>query len=123
MAHSSEPVRALTAPGFHRLEKDAEKDEGDAKIEGEIDLAPFPEDEEGEDNRIAGLEVVSQVDGEGGEALQSLNLQEIHAYSTEERMTEHEPEITTFRDDYDRLLAWKEPEINGNDGRYDDESA
>ena len=117
------PVRTLTAPGFHRLEKDAEKDEGDAKIEGEVDFVALAEDEEGEDDGIAGFEVVSQIDGEGREALQSLNLQEIHAYSTEERMTEHEPEITTFRDDHNGLLAWKEPEINGNDGRYDDESA
>ena len=110
------PVRALTSPGFHRLEEDTEKDEGNADVEREIDFAALTEDEESEDDGIAGFEVVGQINGEGGKALQSLDLQEIHAYSTEERMTEHEPEITTFRDDHNGLLAWKEPEINGDDG-------
>ena len=58
---------ALTSPGFHRLEEYAEKDEGDAEVEGEIDFAALAEDEEGEDDGIAGFQVVCQVNGEGGE--------------------------------------------------------
>ena len=65
------------------LEEDAKEDEGDADVEGEIDLTALAEDEEGEDDGVAGFEVVGEIDGEGGEPLQGLNLQEIHADGTE----------------------------------------
>ena len=51
--------------GLYWLQKDAEEDECDAKIEGKVDFAALAEDEEGEDNGIAGLEIVGEIDGEG----------------------------------------------------------
>ena len=116
------PCSSGTAPGFHRLEEDAEQDEGDTEIEGEIDFAAFTKDEEGEDDGVAGFEIICQIDGEGRETLQGLNLKQIHTYGTEERVTEHEPEIRAFRDDHNRLLAGEKQEIDGDDGRYDDEA-
>ena len=56
---------SLFLPGLHRLEEDAEQDEGNAKIEREIDLAALAKDEEGKDDGVAGFEVVRQIDGEG----------------------------------------------------------
>ena len=73
----------MTAPGFHRLKKDAEQDKGDAEVEGEVDLAALAKDEEGEDDGIAGFEVIRQIDGEGREAFQGLNLKQIHGYGAE----------------------------------------
>ena len=61
-------------PNFHWLKEYTKQDEGDAKIEGEINLTALAEDEEGKDDGVTGLEVVCQVDGEGREALQGLNL-------------------------------------------------
>ena len=73
----------MVAPGLHRLKEHAEQDEGDAEVEGEINFTPLAEDEEGEDDGVARFEVVGEIDGEGGEPLQGLNLQEIHADGTE----------------------------------------
>ena len=117
------PCSSVTAPGFHRLEEDAEQDEGDAEVEGEIDFTTLAKDEEGENDGVAGFEIIRQIDGKGREALQGLNLKQIHTYGTEERVAEHEPEVRALRDDHNGLLAWKETEINGDDGRYDDEAA
>lgn len=64
----------MTAPGLHRLKKDAEQDKGDAEVEGEVDLATLAKDKEGEDNRITGLKVIRQVDGKSRQSLQGLNL-------------------------------------------------
>ena len=105
------------------LQQDAQQDEGDAKVEGEIDLTPLTENEEGEDDRIAGFEVVSQIDGEGRKALECLNLKQIHRHSTEKRMAEHEPKIRTLRDNHDRLLAWEKPQINRDDRRDEHKTA
>ena len=116
------PGSSGTAPGFHRLEKDAEQDEANAEVEGEVDFATLAKDEEGEDDGVAGFEIICQIDGEGRETLQGLNLKQIHTYGTEERVTEHEPEIRAFRDNYDRLLDGEKQEIDGDDGRYDDEA-
>ena len=116
------PCSSGTAPGFHRLEEDAEQDEGDAEVEGEIDFTTLAKDEESEDDGVAGFEIIRQIDGEGRETFQGLNLKQIHTYGTEERVTEHEPEIRAFRDDHNGLLAGKEAEIDGDDGRYDDEA-
>ena len=80
-------------PDFHRLKQDAEQDEGDADVEREINFAALAEDEEGEDDGVAGLEVVGEIDGEGREALQGLNLQEVHANGAEQRVAEHIPQI------------------------------
>ena len=56
---------SLFLPGLHRLEEDAEQDEGNAKIKREIDLAALTKDEEGEDDGVAGFEVIRQIDGKG----------------------------------------------------------
>ena len=114
---------SLFLPCLHRLQEDAEEDEGDAEVEGEVDLAALAEDEEGEDDGIAGFKVIRQIDGEGREAFQGLDLQEIHGYGAEQCVAEHQPKVRTFRDDCDRLLAGEEPQINGDDGRDDDEAA
>ncbi len=54
--------------GFYGLQQNAEQDEGDAKIEGEVDLTALAEDEESKDNGVAGFEIVGQIDREGREA-------------------------------------------------------
>ena len=84
---------------------------------------PFAKDEEGKYNRVTRFEIIRQINGEGGEMLQGLNLQEIHTNCAEQRMAEHKPEVGTIWDDHDGLLAGEEPEINGDNGRYDDEAA
>ena len=65
------------------MQQDAQQDEGDAKVEGEIDLASFAKDEEGKNDGVTGLKVVGKVDGEGRQAFQRLNLKQIHANGTE----------------------------------------
>ena len=60
---------------FHGLKKDAQQDEGNAEVEREVDFATFAKDEEGQDDSIAGFEVVGEVDSEGGKAFQGLDLQ------------------------------------------------
>ena len=104
------------APGLHRLEEDAEQDEGNAEVEGEVDFTTLAKDEEGEDDGVAGFKIIRQIDGEGREALQGLNLKQIHTYVTEERVTEHEPEVRAFWNNHDGLLAGEEAEIDGDDG-------
>jgi len=61
-------------PASNRLQKDAEQDESDAEVEGEIDLAAFAKNEESKGDGVTGFKIISQVDGEGGEALQRLDL-------------------------------------------------
>ena len=51
--------------GLYWLQKDAEEDECDAEIERKVDLAALAEDKEGEDDGVAGLEIIRQIDGEG----------------------------------------------------------
>ena len=58
------------APGLHRLEEDAEQDEGNAEVEGEVDFTTHAKDEEGEDDGVAGFKIIRQIDGEGREVLQ-----------------------------------------------------
>ena len=113
----------LLPPRPPGLQQDAEQDEGYAHVEGEIDFAAFAEDEEGQTDGVAGLEVVSEIDGEGREPLQGLNLQEVHTNGAEQRMAEHEPEIRTLGHDDDGLLTGKEKEIDGDDGRHKNESS
>jgi len=62
------------AERFHGLEEDAQQDKGNAEVERKVDFATFAKDEEGQDNGIAGFEVIGEIDGEGGKALQSLDL-------------------------------------------------
>ena len=81
------------SPGTSGLQEDAEQNEGDADIEREINLTTLAEDEEGEDDGVAGLEVVGQIDSEGRQTLQGLNLQEVHTDGTEQSVAEHEPKI------------------------------
>ena len=69
------------------MQQDAQKDEGDAEVEGEINLATLAENEESEDNSVAWLKIICQIDGKSGEALQGLDLKQIYANGTEERMT------------------------------------
>ena len=64
----------MVAPGLHRLKEHAEQDEGDAEVEGEINFTPLAEDEEGEDDGVARLKVIRQVDGKSRQSLQGLNL-------------------------------------------------
>jgi hypothetical protein len=90
------------------LQSNAENDEADAQIEGEIHFTSFTEDEESEDNGVTGFEVIGEIDGKGREALQGLNLQKVHAYGAEQSMAEHEPEVRALRHNDDRLLAGKE---------------
>ena len=75
------------------LKQDTKQDEGDADIEGEIDLAPFAKDKKGQDDGVTGFQIIGQIDRESREAFQCLNLQEIHAHGAEQRMAEHKPEI------------------------------
>ena len=77
------PTFVLTLPSLHRLQEDAEQDEGDTEIEGEIDFATFAKDEEGKNDGVTRFEIVCQINGKGREAFQSLDLQEIHANGAE----------------------------------------
>ena len=115
--------RCLVFAHPHGLQQHAEQDEDDADIEREVDFAALAEDEEGQDDGVAGLQVVGEVDGEGREPLQGLDLQQIHAYGAEQRMTEHEPEVGAFGQHDDGLLTGEDEQIGGNDGRYHDEAA
>lgn len=74
-------------PGLHRLQEYAKQDEGDAEVEGEINLATLAENEESKDNSVAWLKIICQIDGKSGEALQGLDLKQIYTNGTEERMT------------------------------------
>ena len=102
------------------MQQDAQEDEGDAEVEGEIDLAAFAKDEEGKDNGVAGLEVIGKVDGEGRQALERLNLEQIHANRAEQRVAEHKPQISATWNDHNGLLTGEEPQIDGDDGRDND---
>ena len=61
-------------PGLQRLQENAEQNERNAEVEGEIDFATFAEDEEGEDYRVARFEIIGQINGKGRKAFQGLNL-------------------------------------------------
>ena len=89
---NTEQVTSLP-PSTTGLQEDAEQDEGDADVEREIDFTALAEDEESEDDGVAGFEVVGEIDGEGREALQGLYLQQVHAHGAEEGVAEHEPEV------------------------------
>ena len=68
---------------FAMLDEESEQDEGYAHVEGEIDFAPLAEDEEGQNDGVTRFEIVRQVNGKGREALQGLDLQQIHAHGAE----------------------------------------
>ena len=112
----------MNSPYFHRLQDNTDQDEGNAQIEREIDFATLTKDEKSEDDGVTRLKVVRQIDGKCRQSLQGLNLKQVHGYSTKERVTEHEPKIRIFRNDYNRLMTGKEPKIYWDDGRYDDEA-
>ena len=57
--------KILFLPDLQRLEEDTDEDEGDTKVEREIDFTTLAKDEEGKDNRIARLEIVSEIDSKG----------------------------------------------------------
>ena len=102
--------------GAEGLQQHAEDDEGDAQIEREVDLAALAEDEEGQDDGVAGLQVVGQVDGEGRQALQGLNLHQVHAHGAEQGVAEHEPHVGTLGHNHHGLLTGEEPQVDGDDG-------
>lgn len=56
------------------LKKDTKEDEGDADVEGEIDFPTLAKDKKSQNNRVARLQVVCEIDGKGRKALQGLNL-------------------------------------------------
>lgn len=109
--------------GSRRLQHHAKQNEGNAEVEGEIDFATLAKDEEGKDDGIAGLQIVGQVDGEGREPFQGLNLEQIHAHRAEQRVAEHQPQVGALRNDDYGLLTGEEQQINGDDGRHNDQSA
>ena len=74
MAWNRPVVTGSGLPASNRLQKDAEQDESDAEVEGEIDLVAFAKDEEGKGDVVTVFEIISQVDGEGREAFQGLDL-------------------------------------------------
>ena len=57
--------KILFLPDLQRLEEDTDEDKGDTKVEREIDFTTLAKDEEGKDNRIARLEIVSEIDSKG----------------------------------------------------------
>ena len=87
-----------------RLKKNAEENQCNADVEGEVDFTTFAKDEESQDDGITRFEVIGQVDSKGRKALQGLDLQEIHANGTEQRMTAHEPKVRSFWNNHNRLL-------------------
>ena len=114
---------SLFLPNTLGLEEDAKQNEDDTDIEREIDFAALAEDKEGEEDGIAGFKIISQIDSKGREALQGLDLQEVHTNGTEQSVTEHEPEIRAFRHNDNRLLAREEKEVDRDDGRHSSETS
>ena len=93
------------------MQQHAEQNEADAEIEGEVDFAAFTEDEEGQADGVAGLQIVRQVDGKGRQALQGHYLEDVHGYGAEQGMAEHEPQVGAFGNDENGLLAGEDTEI------------
>ena len=62
MLNKSEASLPHSASG---LQEDTEQDEGNTYIKREINLATLAKDEECEDNGVAGLEIIRQIDGKG----------------------------------------------------------
>ena len=77
-------LACLFLPYPLRLEKNAEENQCNADIEGEVDFTTFAKDEECQDDGITRFEVIGQVNGKGRKALQGLDLQEIHTNGTEQ---------------------------------------
>ena len=99
------------------LQEDAEQNERDADIERVVDFATLAENDKGQDNRVTGFEIIGQVDCEGREALQGLNLQEIHTHRTEQGMTEHQPKVGSIGHNDNRLPAREEKQIDRDNRR------
>ena len=62
--------------GAAGLEDDGDDDQADAEPEGGADFTGLAEDDGGEDDAIDGLEVVEDVDREGGEMPQGVDLEQ-----------------------------------------------
>ena len=67
-------IGSVDVNGAAGLEEDGYDDQADAEPEGGADLAGLAEDDGGEDDAIDGLEVVKNVDREGGEVSQGVDL-------------------------------------------------
>ena len=66
-------LSAADAPG---LEEDGDDDEEEAEPEGWADFVDLVEEDGGDDDAVDGLQVVSQVDREGGQLAQGLQLKQ-----------------------------------------------
>jgi hypothetical protein len=75
------------------LEKNTEQNQADAEIKGVIKFTSFAKDKESKDDGITRFQIIGQIDSKGREALQCLNLQQIHANGAEQSMTKHQPKV------------------------------
>ena len=44
-----------------RLQQNTQQNQSDADIKGEIDLAPFTEDDKSKNNSVTGLEIIGEI--------------------------------------------------------------
>lgn len=82
------PRCALALPAAHDragLQRHGKCDESDACVEGRTEVAGLAEDDHGEDDRVDRLEVVGEVDREGRDVLERLDLQNVHEERAEDR--------------------------------------
>ena len=75
------------------MEENTEQNQTDADIKRVIKFTPFAKDEESKDDGITRFQIIRQIDRKGREALQRLDLQQIHADGAEQGMTKHQPEV------------------------------
>ena len=110
-------------PSLPRLKQYAEDYEDDAYIEREVEFAGLAEEDEGEEDGVARLEVVGEIDSECRQLLQRLNLKQIHAYGAEQGVAEHPPKVGSSRNDHNGLIGREDHEIERNDDAYTDNAA
>lgn len=78
----------LALPAAHDrtgLQRHGKCDESDACVEGRTEVAGLAEDDHGEDDRVDRFEVVGEVDREGRDVLERLDLQDVHEERAEDR--------------------------------------
>lgn len=105
------------------LQADAQNDEGNTDVEGEVEQTGFAEKQESHEDGVARLEVVGEVDGEGRQTFEHLYLQYVEASRAEKGMAEHPPQVGTVGKHHDRRVGRETPEVDGNDEAHAQQAA
>ena len=83
----------LNAHHRPRLQADRECNEGQANVERKAEIFGFTEKDHCENDGINGFQVIGEVDGEGGDFFERLNLQDVHPNRAETRENEQVKEV------------------------------